>query len=137
MEGLIDIVAVEGPMICHRAYLLYNRAAGNARLGSQIVRLMNRAMYRAVRSGRLQQSDERRRGGQINQIVRIAGTPDAVVRQCGPRKLEEIPPLEIKAVREAILSKNPNVGEDHLVRRLARVYEIGRITAQTRKLLLG
>lgn len=137
MEGLVDIVAIEGPMVCHRAYLLYNRAAGNARLGSQIVRLMNRAMYRAVRLGSLQQSDERRRGGQINQIVRIAGTPEVVVRQRGPRRLEEIPPLEIEAIREALLCKDPSLGEDQLVRNLAGVYGIGRVTAQIRRLLLG
>ncbi|MGH9357869.1 MAG: AAA domain-containing protein, partial [Terriglobia bacterium] len=137
LEGLIDIVAAEGPIVCRRAYSLYNKAAGNARLGSQIVRLMNRAIYRAVRLGRLRQSDEHRRGGQINQIVRVAGAPEVVVRQRGPRPLEEIPPLEIRSVRDALLSEDPTLGEDQLVRRLAGVYGIGRVTAQMRKLLLG
>ena len=136
MQGLIDIVAVEGPMVCRRAYRLYNRAAGNVRLGSQIVRLMNRAMYRAVRLGHLQQSDERRRGGQINQVVRVADTPEVVIRQRGPRKPEDIPPLEIRAVRETLLNQDRNLSEDQLVHRLAHVYKIGRVTAEIRKLLL-
>jgi hypothetical protein len=52
MEGLIEIVAAEGPVICRRVYLLYNRAAGNGRLVSQILHLMNRAIYRRTMSKR-------------------------------------------------------------------------------------
>ncbi|MGH9396928.1 MAG: hypothetical protein ACRD18_08780 [Terriglobia bacterium] len=119
MEGLIDIVATEGPIVCRRAYSLYNKAAGNARLGSQIVGLMNRAIYRAVRLGRLQQNDEHRGGGQINQIVRIAGALEVVIRQRGPRTPEEILSLEIRSVRDPLVSEDPTLGEDQLVRRLA------------------
>ncbi len=137
MEGLIEIVSVEGPVICRRAYALYNRAAGNSRLGRQIVHVMNRAIYRAVRLGRLAQNDEQRRGGQINQIVRIAGGAAVSVRERGPRTLEEVPPLEIAAARDLILRSHPSLDEDQLVRRLAGVYRIGRITTQIRKLLLA
>ena len=124
-------------MTCRRAYALYNRAAGNSRLGRQILHVMNRAIYRAIRLGRLQQNDERRRGGQINQIVRVAGSPEIRVRERGPRTLEEIPPMEIAAVREMIVANEPLLDEDQLVRRLAGVYGIGRVTSQIRKLLLG
>lgn len=137
MEGLVEIISVEGPMTCRRAYALYNRAAGNSRLGRQILHVMNRAIYRAIRLGRLQQNDERRRGGQINQIVRVAGSPEIRVRERGPRTLEEIPPMEIAAVREMIVANEPLLDEDQLVRRLAGVYGIGRVTSQIRKLLLG
>lgn len=137
MEGLIAIVSVEGPMICRRAYALYNRAAGNSRLGKQIVHVMNRAIYRAVKLGRLQQNDEQRRGGQINQIVRVAGTAAVCVRERGPRTLEEVPPLEIASVRDTIATNEPSLDEDQLVKRLAVVYGIGRVTSQIRKLLLG
>ena len=37
MESLIEIVAAEGPVVCRRVYHLYNRASGNARLGSEIL----------------------------------------------------------------------------------------------------
>jgi hypothetical protein len=137
MEGLIEIVAAEGPIICRRAYLLYNRAAGNARLGGQIVHVMNRAIYRAVKLGRLQQNDEQKRGGQINQVVRVAGTPATAIRQRGPRTLEEVPPLEIKAVRDALSGDNPGLDEEALIRKVAAIYGVGRVTAQTRKLFLG
>lgn len=137
MESLIEIVAAEGPVVCRRVYHLYNRASGNARLGSQILHLMNRAIYRAVRLGRLQQNDERKKGGQINQVVRIPGTPAVVIRQRGPRTLEEIPQLEIRAVRQLLENGAAVTDEISIVRKMAAAYNVGRLTAQTQKQLLG
>jgi very-short-patch-repair endonuclease len=137
IDVLIEIVAAEGPVVCRRTYSLYNKAAGNARLGRQIVQVMNRAIYRAVKLGRLVQNDEQKRGGQMNQVVRVAGSPEVKVRERGPRSLEEIPPLEIAAVRETVLQDDPGLEEEQLVRQLAAVYGIVRKTAQVRKMLLG
>jgi very-short-patch-repair endonuclease/sirohydrochlorin ferrochelatase len=134
---LVEIVAAEGPVVCRRVYSLYNRAAGNSRLGRQIVHVLNRASYRAVKLGRLAQNDEQRRGGQMNQVVRITGAPELSVRERGPRSLEDIPPLEIAAVRERLRQQEPDLGEDQMVRRLAAVYGIVRKTTQVRKMLLG
>ncbi len=137
IDVLIEIVSAEGPMVCRRAYSLYNKAAGNSRLGSQIVQVMNRAIYRAVKLGRLVQNDEQRRGGQINQVVWVAGSPEVDVRDRGPRSLEEIPPSEIAAVRKKLLQDVPDLDEDQLLRQLAAVYGIVRKTAQVRKMLFG
>ena len=137
MEGLVEIVTAEGPIICRRAYLLYNRAAGNARLGSQIVSVMNRAIYRAVKLGRIQQNDEHKKGGQINQVVRLTGTSEVVVRERGTRALDEIPPLEIRTLRERLLTGDEASEDSFLIRKMASTYGVGRVTAQIRKLLLG
>jgi very-short-patch-repair endonuclease len=137
IDVLIEIIAAEGPVVCRRAYSLYNKAAGNSRLGRQIVHVMNRAIYRAVKLGRLVQNDEQKRGGQINQVVRVAGSPEVNVRERGPRSLEEIPPLEMAAVREKLLQDDPGLEGEQLVRQLAAVYGIVRKTAQVRKMLLG
>jgi len=42
------------------------------------------------------------RFGQINQVVRIPRTAEVVVRQRGPRSLDEVPQLEIRTVREML-----------------------------------
>jgi very-short-patch-repair endonuclease len=136
IDVLIEIVTAEGPVVCRRAYSLYNRAAGNSRLGRQIVQIMNRAMYRAVKLGRLVQNNEQKRGGQMNQVVRVAGSPELNVRERGPRALEEIPPSEIAAVREKLVQGDPQLEEEELVRQLAAGYGIRRVTAQIRKMLV-
>jgi very-short-patch-repair endonuclease len=137
IDVLIEIVSAEGPVVCRRVYSLYNKAAGYSRLGKQIVHVMNRAVYRAVKLGRLTQNDERKRGGQINQVVRVAGSPIVKVRERGPRSLEEIPPLEIAAVREKLMQDEPGLEQEQLVRQLAAVYGIVRKTPQVRTMLLG
>jgi hypothetical protein len=137
IEVLIEIVNAEGPVVCRRVYSLYNKAAGYSRLGKQIVQVMNRAVYRAVKLGRLVQNDEQKRGGQINQVVRVAGSPAVNARERGPRALEEIPPLEIAAVREKLMQEEPDLEQEQLVRQLAAVYGIVRKTPQVRKMLLG
>jgi very-short-patch-repair endonuclease len=137
IDVLIEIVAAEGPVVSRRAYSLYNKAAGYSRLGRQIVHVMNRAVYRAVKLGRLVQQDEKARAGQMNQVVRIAGSPAVNVRERGPRALDEIPPLEIAAVREKLQEDYPGMDEGQLVRQLAAIYGIVRKTTQVRKTLLG
>ena len=109
----------------------------NSRLGVLIVQVMNRAIYRAVKLGRLIQNDEQKRGGQINQIVRVAGSPEINVRERGPLTLEDVPPLEIFAVREKLLSDAAGLDEEQLVRQLAAVYGIVRKTPQVRRTLLS
>jgi hypothetical protein len=137
IDVLIEIVNAEGPVVCRRVYSLYNKAAGNARLGKQIVHVLNRAIYRAVKLGRLVQNDEQKRGGQINQVVRIAGSPPVNTRERGPRSLEEIPPMEIAAVRTLLLRDDLDMGEEQLMRQVAAVYGVVRKTPQVRKMLLG
>lgn len=133
-EGLIEIVEVEGPIVCRRAYALYNKAVGGSRLGRQTVKIMNRAVYRAIRLGRITQTG----GGAVgNQILQLTGRPAVVPRNRGPRGLEEIPPTEIAAVRDAIRTNDPLLEEEQLVRRLAEFYGIVRKTPQVRKILLG
>jgi hypothetical protein len=136
IEVLIQIVNAEGPVVCRRVYSLYNKAAGNSRLSQQVVHVMNRAIYRAVKLGRLMQNDEHKRGGQINRVVRIAGSPAVSVRERGPRSLEEIPALEISSVRERLLHDDPDMEQEHLVRQLAAVYGVVRKTPRVRKMLL-
>jgi very-short-patch-repair endonuclease len=137
IDVLTEIVTAEGPVVCRRVYSLYNKAAGNSRLSGQVVQVMNRAVYRAVKLGRLAQNDEQKRGGQVNQVVRVAGSPAINVRERGPRSLEDIPPLEIAAVREKLMQEEPGLEQEQLVRQLAAVYGVVRKTPQVRKILLG
>ena len=134
MDALLEIVDAEGPIICRRAYALYNKAVGGSRLGRQTIKTMNRAVYRAIRLGRLSNTEGR---AVADQVVQIAGRLLVVPRRRGPRRLDEIPPTEVAAVREAIKTSHPSWSDDQTVRRLAGFYGVGRLTAQTRRLLLG
>lgn len=133
-ESLIEIIEAEGPIVCRRAYALYNKAVGGARLGRKMVKIMNRAVYRAVRLGRVTQTEG---GASGNQVLQLSGGPAVVPRNRGPRRLEEIPPSEIAVVREAIRTRYPSWDGEQMVRRLAEFYGIVRKTSQVRNILLG
>ena len=134
MDGLVEIVRAEGPVMSRRTYALYNKAAGGSRLGRQTVKVMNRALYKAIRLGKVIQIVK---GAGGNHSLQVPEKQLIVVRSRGPRRLEDIPLAEIAAVREAIKVKRPSYDEEQLVRRLADFYGIVRKTPQVRKTLLG
>ena len=97
LEGLEDIIDSEGPMPCHRAYRLFADAAGFESVGTRMRSVFNKAIYRGVQQRRLADRDEFGTPGQMDRIVRLAGSPAVLVRERGNRPLDEIPPSEIAA----------------------------------------
>ena len=135
LSGLIKIVEAEGPMLCHRAYRLYARAAGIAKVGRNLRSILNRAIHTAVRQGLLEERNEYETRDQINQVVRLAGTPTVDLREPGDRTLFEIPPSEIGALMQLLATENPTLKGDTFLRAVAQQYGIVRMSAKMRKLL--
>jgi len=133
-EGLCEIVASEGPILCARAYRIYATAVGVHRIGRQIRHVFNRAVGHAVREGILEQSNEMGLAGQMNAVVRTYGTPRIVPRERGDRVLEEIPPSEIATVMLALEKSNlgPQHNEETLFRLTLQVYGLIRLTESAR-----
>lgn len=138
--GLVEIVKAEGPVVCRRAYQLYNRAAGLARVGKELRRIYNRAMYSAIRSGKLVQSNDWGTSGQQDKIVRAPGVPAVVVRERGDRELDEIPPTEMAVVFRTIAEANGlKLVEDNkevIFRLTLEFYGVKRLTKKTESILL-
>lgn len=135
-EGLVRIIEVEGPLLAHRAYDIYLQGCGIKRMGGQLKHLMNKALAHAVRSGRVVSVDEAARGGLLQSIVRVKGTPPIKVRSRGPRSLEEIPPSELKVVARYLVEQHGFAfgSEEHL-RAVLEVFELKRLTTQVSTLL--
>jgi hypothetical protein len=51
IDGLVAVVAAEGPILGHRLHSVYVRAASGQKVGSQIARTLNSAVTAAVRKG--------------------------------------------------------------------------------------
>jgi very-short-patch-repair endonuclease len=129
MDGLVEIIAAEGPMPCHRAYSLYAEAAGIDGLPLRVRSVFNKEVHQAVLGRRLALRRERDVPGQIDAIVRLAGTPAVVVRERGDRALNEIPPSEIAAALAALGQATGRAfpGEaEGLFRALLRCYGLER-----------
>ncbi|MFT4037013.1 MAG: AAA domain-containing protein, partial [Thermomicrobiales bacterium] len=97
LEGLLEIIASEGPMPGFRAYLLYAEASGLGGIDSQVRPRFNQAAYAGESQWKLATQNETGVAGQMHLIMRVAGTPAVRLREPGDRLLTEIPPSEIAA----------------------------------------
>ena len=142
--GLVEIIASEGPMPCHRAYHVYAKAVGISRVGRQIRSVFNRAIRKAVRLGHIEERNEHGTRDQMNQIVRKKGTPEVLIRARGDRSFDEIPPSEIGALMNSMLQdtmiggfrKVPDIEDELLFSSVLNHYSIKRMTQNIRAKLV-
>lgn len=136
-KGLYQIIEVEGPMLCKRAYNLYLRGCGIKRMGKDLKRIMNGAIQHCITQERIDFEDEFKKTGLVYSVVRIKGTPRIILRKRGPRSLEEIPPSEVLVVSHLAL-KDASIqnGSDEHLHEILRLFNLKRLTAATKSRLL-
>jgi very-short-patch-repair endonuclease len=101
VDGLVAIVAVEGPVLGHRLHTVYVRSSEGMRVGQQIAKLLNSAATAAVRQGLMVQEDPLLESGVRPRTFRLPEQPPIVVRELGPRAFEHVPPAELATVMYA------------------------------------
>jgi len=126
VRGLVEIAAVEGPVLLSRAGSIYLRAAA-ARFDTPVLRsALRRAAAAAVRSGLLAAEEEP--GGE--RVLRLPGTAGTRRRTRGDRDLLEIPLGEIQSLAGLLLELRPARRADELGRVLLELYELDDPTEQ-------
>lgn len=135
-QGLLKIVAVEGPVLAKRACDLYLRGCGVKRMGGAIGGTMQRALEYAVRKELFLQEDDGGAGDPMRAILRLADTPPVVVRERGDRDIEEIPPAELRQVAADLEQRTGyRPGDEALLRAVLDAYGLRRLTANTEQVL--
>jgi very-short-patch-repair endonuclease len=130
-KGLVEIVTIEGPILCYRAYRLYVAAAGIAKVGKLVRSALNQAMHKAVSYGVLQEVNEFGLRDQIHKVVRPSGSPSISLRKRGDRTIEEIPPTELAHLMDEAVRLNPALAHarpEDLFRLVLDAYELVRLT---------
>jgi hypothetical protein len=127
IEGIVDIVTGEGPVVADRVYELYVRASGGHRVTKPVRDALDRATAGALRRGLLQKIKDgvTSRSGAI---LYLPGTPPVVPRRRGDRELEHIPPTEVAAVARHILDRDAGISDSELKRLLLIAFERVRMT---------
>ena len=134
IEGLREIMEVEGPILGERLYQLYVKSAGGQRVGSNIKRILNIATGTAEKRGVVVGDDPLGVGGQKPKTFRLPDQPAVIVRELGPRKLEEVPPAELAKVLEATAERAQS-GEEAWFRAVLEVYGVKTLTSARAQLL--
>ena len=138
IDGLRQIVEVEGPMLCRVAYRSYAQAAGLP-YGKTLQSQLNKAVARAVRLGVFEQLDENGLPGQVEKVIRMRGAAPVRLRERGVRELTDIPPLELAALMTVLRQAEPELGEERnredLLRRVLLTHGGERLTLKRREVL--
>ena len=137
VEGLVEIVAVEGPILGYRLHSVYVQSSDGMRVEHQIAKSLNSAIYSAVRRGQLIQDDPLGEAGVRPSTFRLPGQPPLVMRQLGPRRFEHIPPAELAAVMQAVGGGAAGWDEELIFRATLRSYGIQRMGSAIRSRLLA
>jgi very-short-patch-repair endonuclease len=130
-DGLKEIIAAEGPVLCNRAYQQFARAAGVMKLHSTTRGRFNQAIQKGVNAGLFELSDGYGTQYQMNRFVRLKGTPLVKLRTLGPRTIHEVPPEELAAMMRQIAEKSQTATREQLFRLVLDAYGLVRATEQT------
>lgn len=134
IEGILDIVTSEGPVVTDRVYELYVRASGGRRVTKPVRDALDKATDTALRNGQLKQIRDNLAGRTVRTVY-LPDTPPVIVRQRGDRELEHIPPTEVAAVAGHILTEDPQISDTELARVLLTAFERVRLTSNAAEFL--
>lgn len=126
---LLEVVAAEGPVLARRAYRLILQAAGFHRLVHTVISPLNKAAVRAEREGRLVAEPSGVGSSLADRVLRLPDQPPTLVRERGPRELEEIPPSEIRAVARRLSGGEPVAADRRLQREILTFYDRTSLTS--------
>ena len=130
---LADIARREGPVVAIRAYRLINRASGRQRLTTPARRALNRACAVAVRIGHVVATNPLAREGQAQLVLRSPNRPNVVLRERGPRELDELPPDEIAALLRVLRETEGTMETEALKRQVLGQTGMGAAHAERQR----
>jgi hypothetical protein len=135
IDGLVAIAAVEGPVRGNRLRAAYVQASGGRRVGKAIGQRLNSLISRAQRSGVLIGDDPLGQGGVKLRTYRLPDQPETVLRELGPRTLDEVPPAELTAAVARVADQYPDAGHEQLMRQTLRLLGRTSLTQNAREAL--
>ena len=132
-QVLCAIIETEGPVLENRAYQTYVRASGIQRLGPQIRRILNRALAKLERDGRVVVERAAGERGYRNAVLRTPETDRIRMRDIGPRSFDEVPGSELVALAGAVKRSKADANSEEVYREVLDIYGLVRMTAQVKK----
>jgi hypothetical protein len=126
MPVVMEIVAAEGPVLAGRAFGLYTRASGGKKLTGAAKAPLTGAAWRLKIQDRLVIAREGATTIDNDDVLRATGVPAVVVRELGPRTLEEVPPEEVAE----LMRRLRGAGATDLKRAVLDTYGLIRLTGR-------
>ncbi|AXB48374.1 hypothetical protein A4R43_09275 [Amycolatopsis albispora] len=137
IDGIREIVAVEGPVLGERIHSAYVHCSGGRRVGSQLARTLNSAVTAAVRQGLLEVDNPLGQSGVRPLTYRLPDQPLVRSRQLGPRDLGDVPPRELATLIADTAEHHGWADEETLFRAVLESLGLKRLTRNVHDRLSG
>jgi len=136
MDGLIEIIKVEEPILRERVFHLYVKASGLGRIGSQILSIFKNALRKAIKKNYVEEVIEFWLPRESVKIIQMKSSSGIKIRELGDRTFKEIPPTEVAALMSLIIDNNKaDVSETELFHNVLECYGIRRMTNDMKNIL--
>jgi len=125
VQGLVEIIAMEGPTLSTRAFTLYAKKGGLAKLSTAAIRRFTIALKKAIKSGSiLMELDTNTEKPQA--LLWLPSMNRVIVREYGNRGFDDIPASELG---EGMFELAADVGEDkaNLYPKMAELYGLKQV----------
>ncbi len=125
VDGLVEIIGVEGPILSSRAFTLYARKGGLTKVTPMATRRFTTALQKAITARKiLFEGDSDVKGAQA--LLWLPKTERVVVREYGDRGFEDIPASELGEVMFEIATEVEG-DEVTIFQEMAQVYGLKQV----------
>lgn len=131
LDGVLAVVAVEGPVVGSRLLSAYGRAAGR-RMGPRISLALTKVIRSAARKGLLVQEDPLGRTAVPTRTYRLPDQPAVAPRELGARQFDQVPPAELAHVMSRAAAELGWANLDDVFRATMSAYGIRRMGNRVR-----
>ena len=127
IEGLIQVVAMEGPILTTRAFKLYAKKGGMAKLSPAAAKRFTSALKKAIHAGKISIEVDISTDNTIG-LLWLPTMQRVVVREYGARGFDDIPASELGELMFELASE---VGEDKpsLYQKITELYGLKQLSA--------
>ncbi len=131
INGLVEIVRLEGPVQAERVFTLFVKSAGMAKVGKSIKTALNVALTAALRGGVIVSENSLNEAGNVPLTLRLPDQPKVNPRSIGPRNFHEVPPSEVAALIASIRAEYPYDEAEEVCRKVLATYGLKKVTTKT------
>jgi very-short-patch-repair endonuclease len=132
IDGLVRLVAAEGPVLGNRLHTAYVRASGAVRVTKLVAGELNKAISQAVREGKLVEENPLDESGIKPRTYRLPAQPRVRTRHLGPRSFEEVPPSELAALLDHVAERDGHAAVETAQRAVLDLLGLKRLTDNVR-----
>ncbi|WP_126268717.1 AAA domain-containing protein [Corynebacterium alimapuense] len=135
IEGLLEILTIEGPMLGHVLISRYVKAGGDHRVTRPVKKTLNSVISRLVSRRMIRFDNPTDVAGNVGKTFHLPKQPSVIVRTRGERDLADIPYGELRAVMGHVVSQSGLDDSEVVMRETLKAFDLIKLTGNAKNLL--